>query len=61
MAEKIVAVGFEPDPLQEASATLVPGLMQKYRGRVLIIAAQNCAVNYRGLFPAQLPLHPSPT
>jgi len=55
LAEKASAPGFESDPLQEASATLAPGLMQKYRGRVLVIAAENCAVNCRYCFRRNFP------
>ena len=55
LAEKNSPLGFESDPLQETSATLFPGLVQKYRGRVLIIAAENCAVNCRYCFRRNFP------
>ncbi|MDC0238089.1 EF-P beta-lysylation protein EpmB [Gammaproteobacteria bacterium] len=50
LAERIDAVGFKSDPLLEASAAPVPGLIQKYQGRVLVIAAEHCAVNCRYCF-----------
>ncbi|KUJ82829.1 EF-P beta-lysylation protein EpmB [Microbulbifer flavimaris] len=47
--------GFTPDPLGEGAANPVPGVVHKYRGRLLLIAAGQCAVNcrycFRRLFP----------
>ncbi|AOS96686.1 L-lysine 2,3-aminomutase [Microbulbifer aggregans] len=49
------APGFTPDPLGERDANPVPGVVHKYRGRLLLIAAGQCAVNcrycFRRLFP----------
>ena len=50
LAERIDAVGFESDPLLEASTAPIPGLLHKYQGRVLVIAAEHCAVNCRYCF-----------
>lgn len=41
---------YTPDPLQEADKNPVPGLIHKYHGRVLLIAASGCAVNCRYCF-----------
>lgn len=38
------------DPLQEQNKNPLPGLIHKYRGRVLLIAASGCAVNCRYCF-----------
>ncbi len=38
------------DPLQEQDKNPLPGLIHKYRGRVLLIAASGCAVNCRYCF-----------
>jgi EF-P beta-lysylation protein EpmB len=43
-------VGYTNDPLQEALKNPVPGLIHKYHGRVLLIAAPGCAVNCRYCF-----------
>jgi EF-P beta-lysylation protein EpmB len=42
--------GYTTDPLQEALKNPVPGLIHKYHGRVLLIAAPGCAVNCRYCF-----------
>lgn len=41
---------FSIDPLKENSATLTPGLLQKYRGRVLLVTTGACAVHCRYCF-----------
>ncbi|MEH6589220.1 MAG: EF-P beta-lysylation protein EpmB [Halioglobus sp.] len=43
-------VNFTTDPLQEASSNPQPGIVHKYRGRVLLICATGCAVNCRYCF-----------
>jgi EF-P beta-lysylation protein EpmB len=43
------------DPLQEQSATLADGLIQKYRKRVLVIASAACAINCRYCFRRHFP------
>src|SRR4051794_34684166 len=35
-------VGYLEDPLQEAQANLLPGLLHKYHGRVLLMITGNC-------------------
>jgi EF-P beta-lysylation protein EpmB len=49
------AAGFVADPLEEAAARRAPGLLQKYRGRALIIATEACAVHCRYCFRREFP------
>jgi EF-P beta-lysylation protein EpmB len=56
LGEELAAVaGFQGDPLAEAAQTRAPGLLQKYRGRVLVIASGSCAVNCRYCFRREFP------
>jgi EF-P beta-lysylation protein EpmB len=55
LAERDVAPGYSHDPLGEAVATRSPGVIQKYRGRVLLIAAPACAVHCRYCFRRTFP------
>lgn len=45
-----VIEGYGPDPLHEAGARGVPGLLQKYAGRALLISTGACAVHCRYCF-----------
>ncbi len=45
--ELVDTPGFGIDPLGEARAMVAPGLLQKYRGRSLIVATGACAVHCR--------------
>jgi EF-P beta-lysylation protein EpmB len=47
--------GFVHDPLNEAGARVVPGLLQKYEGRALLIAAASCPVHCRYCFRRHYP------
>ncbi len=47
--------GYLPDPLAEQTATVAPGLIRKYAGRALIIAAPTCAVHCRYCFRRSFP------
>ena len=49
------------DPLGESAATLQPGLLQKYQGRVLMIVTGACAVHCRYCFRRHFPYQESPT
>ncbi|MFI2811895.1 MULTISPECIES: EF-P beta-lysylation protein EpmB [Microbulbifer] len=49
------AAGFTSDPLAEAQANPVPGVVHKYRGRLLLIAAGQCAINCRYCFRREFP------
>jgi len=42
--------GFTYDPLQEKKFTVMPGMLHKYHGRVLLLIADNCALNCRFCF-----------
>ena len=52
---------FSIDPLEESAATLQPGLLQKYQGRVLMIVTGACAVHCRYCFRRHFPYQQSPT
>jgi EF-P beta-lysylation protein EpmB len=55
-AEETLAVeGFGLDPLAEASASPVPGLLHKYQGRVLLIVTGACPVHCRYCFRRHFP------
>jgi EF-P beta-lysylation protein EpmB len=57
------APGFGPDPLGERAAMTVPGVLHKYRGRVLLVAGGACAVHCRYCFRRHFPYgeaHPAP-
>jgi EF-P beta-lysylation protein EpmB len=47
--------GYEPDPLHERAATRAPGLLQKYRGRALLITTAACAIHCRYCFRREFP------
>jgi EF-P beta-lysylation protein EpmB len=42
--------GYRTDPVDDASATCHPGLLQKYQGRVLMVTTPTCAVHCRYCF-----------
>jgi EF-P beta-lysylation protein EpmB len=46
---------FGPDPLGERSARRAPGLLQKYRGRALLITTSACAIHCRYCFRREFP------
>ena len=47
--------GYTDDPLEERHFNPVPGLVHKYRSRVLLIAATQCAINCRYCFRRHFP------
>lgn len=53
--ELVASPGFSADPLEEQAANPVPGVVHKYRGRLLLIAAGQCAINCRYCFRRQFP------
>ena len=55
VAENEVRPGFRHDALNEGAAMIAPGLMQKYAGRALLLAAGSCAVNCRYCFRRHFP------
>lgn len=54
-AERAGVPGFTADPLAEAGQSPRPGLIHKYRGRVLIVTTGACAVNCRYCFRRHFP------
>jgi EF-P beta-lysylation protein EpmB len=47
--------GYVPDPVGDGPAARVPGLLQKYRGRALLMAHGACAVHCRYCFRRHFP------
>ncbi len=52
--------GFVPDPVNDAAATRRPGLLQKYRGRALLVTTGACAVHCRYCFRRHFPYWQAP-
>lgn len=52
---------FTVDPLDEAAATLTPGLLQKYEGRVLLVTTGACAIHCRYCFRRHFPYSEAPS
>lgn len=50
LLEERAAPGFTADPLRERHYNPRPGLLHKYRGRALLIAAPHCAIHCRYCF-----------
>ena len=48
--ETLATSGWVGDPLQEKQAMLAPGILQKYHGRALLMAAPHCAIHCRYCF-----------
>ncbi len=53
--EKITDDNYCPDPLREADVTVAPGALQKYQGRVLLIATGACSIHCRYCFRRHFP------
>ncbi|MGB1141912.1 MAG: EF-P beta-lysylation protein EpmB, partial [Halioglobus sp.] len=54
--EKLATPGYSTDPVGEQdNANPVPGLIHKYRGRLLLVVAGGCAVNCRYCFRRHFP------
>lgn len=54
-AETLTVPGYELDPLKELTQSPVPGLIQKYHGRVLVVATGACGINCRYCFRRHFP------
>ena len=54
-AELTEEAGYGADPVGESTALRAPGLLQKYRGRALLITTQACAVHCRYCFRREFP------
>ncbi|WP_428608356.1 EF-P beta-lysylation protein EpmB [Sedimenticola sp.] len=53
--ETLAATGFIHDPVGDLEKVVVPGMLHKYRGRLLLIANGSCAVNCRYCFRRHYP------
>ncbi len=53
--EAVLRSGFVSDPVGDENARKAPGILQKYRGRALLIAAGACAVHCRYCFRREFP------
>jgi EF-P beta-lysylation protein EpmB len=58
--EGIDVEGFTADPVGDLAAEAAPGLLRKYDGRALLIAAGKCAVNCRYCFRRSYPYDEAP-
>ena len=58
--EDAVTEGDLRDPVGDAEATIAPGLIRKYAGRVLLVSAGSCAVHCRYCFRRHFPYHEAP-
>lgn len=54
-AEHLPAPGFVADPVGDLEKAIVPGVLHKYRGRLLLIANGSCAINCRYCFRRHFP------
>lgn len=54
------AAEFIPDPVNDRGAEIVPGLLQKYHGRALMIVTGACAVHCRYCFRRHYPYAQAP-
>lgn len=53
--ESDAVADYGPDPVGEQSARRAPGLLQKYRGRALLITTSACAIHCRYCFRREFP------
>jgi EF-P beta-lysylation protein EpmB len=53
--ESHVVEGFSPDPVGDLAAHMVPGVLHKYEGRVLLTATGACAIHCRYCFRRHFP------
>lgn len=59
-AENEDVAGFATDPVNDATATVQPGVLHKYEGRALLIATGVCAVHCRYCFRRHFPYEQAP-
>lgn len=59
-AEDEVVAGFTIDAVGDLDARKAPGLIHKYHGRALLIAAGSCAIHCRYCFRRHYPYHDDP-
>jgi EF-P beta-lysylation protein EpmB len=54
-AENVITASYLPDPLAEQGSMVLPGLLHKYHGRVLLTLTGACAVHCRYCFRRHFP------
>lgn len=54
-AEQFPAPGFSSDPVGDGETAVVPGILHKYQGRLLLIASGSCAIHCRYCFRRHFP------
>lgn len=59
--EMLQAPGYSTDPLQEMEANPIPGLIHKYKSRVLLVTTGACAINCRYCFRRHFPYEDNKT
>ena len=59
-AEHANPPGYQEDPVGDGRATLTPGLLHKYRSRVLMVTTGACAVHCRYCFRRHFPYDTTP-
>ncbi|MFN9719215.1 MAG: EF-P beta-lysylation protein EpmB [Planctomycetota bacterium] len=59
-SEGITVDGFVPDAVGDLNAKRAPGVLQKYHGRVLLIATSTCAIHCRYCFRREYPYKTEP-
>ncbi len=53
--ETLTTPGYLHDPLQETNSNVKPGIIHKYKGRVLLVLGSTCAINCRYCFRRHFP------
>lgn len=53
--ELLAAPGYSADPLGESDTNTLPGMIHKYKGRVLLLVSTSCAINCRYCFRREFP------
>jgi EF-P beta-lysylation protein EpmB len=59
-AETVDRIGFSDDPVGDERSRLLPGLLHKYQGRVLMVTTGACAVHCRYCFRRHFPYDETP-
>lgn len=59
-AERASVAGFTMDAVGDAAASLIPGLLQKYSRRALLVVTGACAIHCRYCFRRHFPYQESP-
>lgn len=57
MAQNVSSEGFNDDPVGDKDASVYPGIICKYMGRVLLISTSACAIHCRYCFRQKFPFN----